>query len=102
MRAPKGLTKEEAALFKEADYQGGGGMMVRGDVMERLLLEVAQRRATVPSPDPAALWALVKRWREEAWQRRDGTVDGAPYTVVADTLDACAAELAALLPPEAP
>ena len=38
------LSKEERELLVEAEYQGGGAMMVDGSVMERLLKEVAAYR----------------------------------------------------------
>jgi hypothetical protein len=38
------LSKEERELLVEAEYQGGGAMMVDGGVMERILLEVAAFR----------------------------------------------------------
>ncbi len=43
-----------------------------------------------PSPGPAALWALVKRWESQA------------KILGSMPLDRAAHELAALLPPEAP
>jgi hypothetical protein len=49
----KHLSKEEQELFKEALYQGGGAMMCDGDVMERLLRELAEFRSKKPQREEA-------------------------------------------------
>ena len=63
-----------------------------------------------PSPDPAALWALVKRWRKEAREQgrladeannADETSLMRRHSTAARVLDRRATELASLLPPAA-